>query len=218
MKSQPLPNGLKQDLNRIQDGIKQWSQLVAWSWTNYLAFKDTENQPQEEKLKKFLIKILQEQARYSYAVNSYGDETRKRDAYTASFKIKKLLLGKNGEIDELRGVTLTLPEVYEKLTDQQPESLSDETFMKMFHIEVLTDRFSGYACELSDTEKAEIQEFIGDEDVQYTVYFAYPPCPAFGEATVTQQQLELWMTGRNEYGESAADYLPPSAYMPISLT
>ncbi|MEC4892493.1 MAG: hypothetical protein SAL07_01420 [Oscillatoria sp. PMC 1051.18] len=218
MKNEPLPNGLKQDLHRIQDGIKQWSQFVAWSWTNYLAFKDTENQPQEEKLKKFFRKILQDQARYSYAVNSYGDETRKRDAYTASFKIKKLLLGQNREIDELRGVTLTCPEVYEQLTAQQPESLSDEIFMKRFHLEVVTDRFSGSARELSDAEKAEIKEFLGDENLEYIVYLAYPPCPKFGEATITEQQLELWMTGRNEYGESTADYLPPSAYIPICFS
>ena len=218
MKNKQLPNGLKEDLNRIQDGVKQWSQLVAWSWTNYLAFKDTENQPQEEKVKKFFRKILQEQARYSYAVNSYGDEARKRDAYTASFKIKKLVLGQNGEIDELKGVPLTLPEVYEKLTDQQPESLSDETFMKMFHVEILTDSFSGYVCDASEAEKAEIKEFIGDEDVQYIIYLAYPPCPAFGDTTVTQDQLEVWMTGKNEYGESATDYLPPSAYIPVSFS
>ena len=25
------------------------------------------------------------------------------------------------------------------------------------------------------------------------IYFAYPPCPAFGEATVTENQLQNWM-------------------------
>jgi len=220
MPTQPLPEELKKKyFNRLQDGIKQWSQFVAWSWTDYLAFRDDKNKSEQEKnLKKIFIKILQDQARYSYAVNSYRDEDKKPDAYAASLKIKKLVMGKNEEIDELKEVTVTLPEVYEKLTEQQPESLSDETFMKMFHVQIVTDSFSGYVRDASDAEKTEIKNSIGDGDVQYIIYLAYPPCPALGKATVTEEQLTNWMQGKNEDGESATDYLPPSAYIPVSFT
>lgn len=215
-----LPEGLQGEPQRIRDGVKQWSQIVAWSWSETYAFSDTANLEQEKKLKAFFIKILQDQARYSYAVNSYGDESKKPDAYTASLKIKKFVMGKNSEIDDydLENVTLTLPKVYEKLTGQEPNSLSYEPFMKMFHVEIVTDRFSGSIRDASEAEKAEIKDRIGDEDVQYIIYLAYPPCPVLSPATVTETQLENWMKNQNEYGEEVTDYLPPSAYIPVSLS
>jgi hypothetical protein len=221
MENKQLPPGLKDELPKIQAGVKQWSQFVAWSWTDYLAFKDDQDKnPQEQALKNYFIKILQDQARYRYAVSSYEDTDKKPDAYATSLKIKKLVMGKNSEINDndLTGITLTLPEVYEKLTNQLPESLSYEPFMKMFHVEIVTDSFSGYIRDASDAEKNEIKDFIGDQDVQYIIYFAYPPCPAFGKATVTENQLENWMQNKNQYGEEATDYLPPSAYIPVSAS
>lgn len=222
MENKQLPKGLKKELHNIQDGIRQWSRLVAWSWTDYLAYrKDQEKNPQdEEKLKNYFIKILQDQARYHYAASSYGDEDQKQSAYATSLKIKKLLMGKNSEIGapELKDVTLTLPLVYFKLTGQESTCLGEEDFMKKFHIEIVTDSFSGYVREVLDPDKAEIKHFLPDEDVQYILYLAYPPCPAFGKATVTEKQLENWMQGKNEEGESATDYLPPSAYIPVSFT
>ena len=221
MENKQLPAGLKDELPKIQAGVKQWSQFVAWSWTNYLAFKDDQDKnPQEQALKNYFIKILQDQARYRYAVSSYEDTDKKPDAYATSLKIKKLVMGKNSEIndDDLTGITLTLPEVYEKLTNQLPESLSYEPFMKMFHVEIVTDSFSGYIRDASDAEKNEIKDLIGDQDVQYIIYLAYPPCPAFGKTTVTENQLENWMQNKNQYGEEATDYLPPSAYIPVSGT
>lgn len=214
----------------MENGVKQWSRLVAWSWTDYLAFgDDEEKKKQEQKLKEYFIKIFQDQARYSYTVISYGDKKNKENAYVTSLKIKKFVLGKNSEIgdDDLKGITLTLPEVYEKLTNQRPEALCHEPFMQMFHAEVVTDRFSGYIRDISDSEKEEIKEVIKEisendlkyvNDVQYIIYFAYPPCPAFGKATVTEEQLINWMQGKNEYGDIATDYLPPSAYIPISMS
>ncbi len=220
MPTQTLPQELKNNyFNKLQDGIKQWSQFVAWSWTDYLAFEDDNSKSEQEKnLKKFFIKILQDQARYSYAVNGYGDENKKPDAYTASLKIKKLLLGKNEEIEDLKDLELTLPQIYKKLTDQDPECLSDETFMKMFHIEIVTDSFSGYIRDASEEEKAQIKKIIQDEDVQYIISLTYPPCPAFSEATVTKEQLTNWMQNKTEDGEALTDYLPPSAYIPVSFT
>lgn len=229
MENKQLPDGLKEELPNMRNGVKQWSQFVAWSWTDHLAFKGTENESQEEKLKKFFIKILQDQARYRYAVSSYGDEEKKPDAYATSLKIKKLVMGKNSEIedDDLKGITLTLPEVYGNLTNKRPESLCHEPFMKMFHVEIVTDTFSGYVRDILVSEKDEIKEVIQEysekdlkyvEDVLYIIYLAYPPCPAFGKATVTETQLVNWMQGKNEHGESATDYLPPSAYIPISMS
>ena len=101
MENKQLPDGLKDELPKILAGVKQWSQFVAWSWTDYLAFRDDPDQnPQEQALKNYLIKILQDQARYRYAVSSYGDEEKKPDAYATSLKIKKLVMGKNSKINE----------------------------------------------------------------------------------------------------------------------
>ena len=62
-------------------------------------------------------------------------------------------------------------------------------------------------------------EEIGLEDRSfdeppYVAYFAYPPRPALGECTVTEQQLSDWATNKNTGG----DYLPPSIYIPIAST
>lgn len=228
MENKQLPDGLKNEMHNMENGVKQWSRLVAWSWTDYLAF-GKDNNPQEPKLKEYLIKILQEQARYSYTVSSYGDKKNKENAYVTSLKIKKLVLGKNSEIDDedLEGITLTLREVYEKLTNQRPEGLCHEPFMQMFHAEIVTNTFSGYIRDILPSEKQEIKEVIGEisekdlkyvEDVKYIIYFAYPPCPAFGKATVTEKQLTNWMQGKNKHGDTATDYLPPSAYIPISMS
>lgn len=220
MPTQPFPQELKNKyFNKLQDGIKQWSQFVAWSWTDFLAFGDDTNKSEQEKtLKKFFIKILQDQARYSYAVNGYGDENKKPDAYNASLKIKQLILEENQKIEDIKDLQLTLRQVYQKLTGQDPECLCDEEFMKMFHIEILTDSFSGYIREASDEEKTEIKAVSRDEDVQYILYLTYPPCPVFSEATVTKEQLTNWMQNKTEDGESLTDYLPPSAYIPVSFT
>lgn len=232
MEIKQLPDGLKNEMHNMENGVKQWSRLVAWSWTDYLAFgkeNDEQKKQQEQKLKAYFIKIFQDQARYCYTVNSYGDKKNKENAYVTSLKIKKLVLGKNSEIDDedLKGITLTLPEVYEKLTNQRPEGLCHEPFMQMFHAEVITNSFAGYIRDILPSEKEEIQEFIKEisekdlkyvNDLQYIIYFAYPPCPAFSKATVTEDQLINWMQGKNEGGETATDYIPPSAYIPISMS
>lgn len=226
-----LPDSLKDELRNIQSGIKQWSQFVAWSWSRHLAFKGQENEEQEQELKKIFIKILQDQARYRYAVSNYGDEDAKPLAYATSLKIKKLLMGENSTIEECKSkkITLTLPKVYGELTKKEkdaedeegkePDSLSHQPFMQMFHVEIVTDSFSGYIRDILDSEKKEMSLTIGEKDfnyvkdVQYVIYLAYPPCPAFGEATVTEEQLIHWIQGKN-----ATDYLPPSAYIPVSGT
>lgn len=234
MEEKQLPAGLKNEMHNMENGVKQWSRLVAWSWTDYLAFGDDEaKKKQEQKLKEFFIKFFQDQARYSYTFISYGDEKKKEKAYVTSIKIKKFVLGKNSEINDviddvsLKNITLTLPEIYEKLTNQRPEALCHEPFMQMFHAEVLTDTFSGYIRDISDSEKEKIKKIIKESsendlkyvnDVKYIIYFAYPPCPAFGKATVTEDQLINWMQGKNEHGDPTTDYLPPSAYIPISMS
>jgi hypothetical protein len=232
MENKQLPAGLKDNPQVIKDAVKQWSQLVAWSWTDFLAFQEKNPQDraraaQEQRLKEFFIKIHQDQARYLYAISSYEEEEQKPNAYAASITIKKLLMGRNDEIDELEGVRLTLSEVYEKLTNQLPEVFCDETFMQMFHLQIITDRFSGYVRDILDSEKNEIREGIKKisakdlkyvEDVQYISYLAYPPCPVFCKTTVTENRLTQWIQNKNERGEPTADYLPPSAFLPISLS
>lgn len=232
MEIKHLPDGLKENPQVIKDAVKVWSQFVAWSWTEFLAFRDKdtpdpEKAAQEEKLKEFFIKVHQDQARSSYAISSYQDEDQKPNAYAASITIKKLLMGKNNEVNQLTGVTLTLKDVYEKLTGQEPEVFVDETFMQMFHLEILTDRFSGEVRDISEPEKTEIREAItkinGEdlvyvESVQYISYLAYPPCPVFGKTTVTETRLNQWIQNQDENGQPTSEYLPPSAYMPISFS
>jgi hypothetical protein len=96
MENKQLPDGLKHELPKIQAGVKQGSQFVASSWTDYLAFRDDRDKhPQEQVLKNYFIKILQDQAWYRYAVSSYEDEEKKPDADATSLKIQKLVMGKN---------------------------------------------------------------------------------------------------------------------------
>ncbi len=234
MDDKQLPDGLKDEFRNIQSGIKQWSQFVAWSWSKHLAFKGQKNEEQEQELKKIFIKILQDQARYRYAVSNYGDEDVKPLAYATSLKIKKLFMGKNLEIEECKSknITLTLPDIYGELTKKEedtnegkePDSLSHQPFMQMFHVEIVTDSFSGRVRDILQSEKDELKNIIAAyskdnlkyvEPVEYVIYLAYPPCPAFGEATVTEEQLINWMQGENEDGDG---YLPPSAYIPVSGT
>ncbi|MEC4892491.1 MAG: hypothetical protein SAL07_01410 [Oscillatoria sp. PMC 1051.18] len=232
MEIKHLPDGLNENPQLIKEAVKVWSQFVAWSWTEFLAFRDKDTPDevkaeQERKLKEFFIKIHQDQARSSYAINSYEDQDQKPDAYAASITIKKLLMGKNNEINELTGVTLTLQEVYNKLTGQNPDIFSDETFMQQFHLEIVTDRFSGEVRDISEPEKNEIIEVIRNiqkedlkyvEGVEYISYLAYPPCPIFGKTTVTETRLNQWIQNLDQNDQPTADYLPPSAYMPISLS
>ncbi len=88
MENKQLPDRLKNEMDNMENGVKQWSRLVAWSWTDYLAFGNDKdkNQP-EQKLKEYLIKILQAQARYRYTVSSYGDKKNNENAYLTSLKI-----------------------------------------------------------------------------------------------------------------------------------
>ncbi|MBE9229209.1 hypothetical protein IQ264_27780 [Phormidium sp. LEGE 05292] len=244
MDDKQLPDGLRDEFRNMQRGVKQWSQFVAWSWSNHLAYKgDQKKEEEEQELKEFFIKILQDQARYRYAVSSYGDKDAKPLAYATSLKIKKLLIGKNSDIDECisQKIDLTLPDVYGKLTKKEkdsekeentkkpkkPDSLSHEPFMQMFHVEIVTDSFSGRVRDMLLSEKKELKKIIEKyskddlkyvEPVEYVIYLAYPPCPAFGKATVTEDQLKNWMQGKNEDGEGTTDYLPPSAYIPVSFT
>lgn len=232
MEIQNFPNELKENPQVIKDAVKVWSQFVAWSWTEFLAFQEPEpknpqNAEQEEKLKEFFRKIHQDQARYSYAISSYQDEDQKPNAYAASITLKKLLMGKNAEIPDLTKVTLTLKEVYQKLTGQEPDVFIDETFMQQFHLEIVTDRFSGEVRAILESEKDEIREAISKhnpedlkyvESVKYISYLAYPPCPRFSKATVTELQLNQWIQNKNESGEPTSDYLPPSAYLPMSFS
>ncbi|MDB9509933.1 hypothetical protein PN499_01770 [Kamptonema animale CS-326] len=218
--AQGLPKDLKADLTKIKNGVEQWSRLVAWSWTDYLVSMHPQ---EEEKLKKFFIQVLQEQALYRNAVNIYEDDRMKRSAFKASFNIKKLFMGKNEDIDdsEVANLKLTLPDVYEALIGAKKKSVCGEESMKEYHVEVLTDSFSGSFEEILDPQTfiKEAKEHILEKDhqyiegVKYIARIAYPPRPAFSPATITEEKLKKWISNKN-----ANDYLPPSAYIPLSMT
>jgi len=226
--AQGLPKELKEEANliKIKNGVEQWSRLVAWSWTDYLVCMPHEKEEklkEEEKLKNFFIQVLQEQALYRNAVNIYEDDRMKRSAFQASFNIKKLLLGKNEDIDdsEIAQLKLTLPDVYEALIGSKKESVCGEECMKEYHVEVLTDSFSGSFEEIPDPQAfiEEAKKHIDEKDhqyiegVKYIVRIAYPPRPAFSPATITEEKLKEWISNKNPN-----DYLPPSSYIPLSMT
>lgn len=201
--STTLPAGLrtKENLAKVKRGIKQWSQLVAWSWSDYTAFSDApEKASQEKELKQFFRDTLQDQAKNRNAAVYYGDPQAAETAQALSEIIKKLFAG-DKDIEGLEKVQLTLPEVLNKLTGEDFIFSTDADFRAVFRFEVIVDEFSG---SIRDDEK---------QQGHYVAYVTYPPRPVLSEATVTEAQLEEWMRD-----QGSGEYLPPSAYIPLSAS
>lgn len=217
-----LPPELQDDptyLKLVQEGVTEWSQLVAWTWSSHLAFEHQPEAAQELELKQFLMQSLKAQAIASFP-SRYGISNEIDRANRESLVIKKLLIGDNDKIPSWPNPTkLTIPDVYITLVGRPPEALSNPNFMNMFHVQVITDQFYGNIREITQDEKQSILDtFANDPDdlpyvepVKFVNNMAYPPRPALGPDTVTEEELVQWMTNRE-------GYLPPSPYIPVSAT
>lgn len=198
-----LPVGLRTDENlpKVKRGVKQWSQLVAWSWSDHIAFADDPEKALKEKdLKQFFRETLQNQAKNRNAAIYYGDPQAAENALALGETIKKLFAG-DKDIKGLDKLQVTLPEVLNKLTGEDFIFSTDADFRAVFRFEVIVDEFSG---SIRDDEK---------QQGHYVASVTYPPCPALGEATVTEAQLKEWMIDKG-----SGEYLPPSAYIPLSAS
>ena len=195
-----LPQGLRngESIAIIRNVIKQWSQLVAWSWTSSVAFQDDETKKAEEQeLKKYFKLTIEQQAQYQMAANEYGDPQAAKFAQQKSEILKDIVTGKKSP----DGVTLTLPKVYQKLTDNSSYYMFDKEFMVPFRYEVTINSFVG---SIRDDETGQ---------ATYVSTLAYPPRPVLGENTVTEPELDNWM--RNQ---DSGDYFPPSVYIPLACS
>jgi hypothetical protein len=206
--STTLPAGLNnpEGLAKVRMAVKQWSQLVAWSWSPSLAFGATDSDPgdpqkaeDEQKLKDYFKSTLSSQAKYLSAATSYGDRDASDTALATAENIKKLFAGDNKDIKLLATIQLTLPEVLKKLTGDDFIFGMDADFRKKFRFEVIVDEFSG---------RIRIDE---EEITTYVASLTYPPRPSLGKEF--DDQLKDWMNGIGD-----GDYLPPSAYIPLSGT
>ena len=194
--STSFPEGLQtpENLAKVRQGVKEWSQLVAWLWSPFLAFTGDGRQGEERQLKEFLSSLLHGQARYTNVANHYGDPQAALIAQATGETLKKSLMGEQ----TAPGIRLTWPEVYKQLTGK--ESLfTDKNFCNLFRFEVAVDTFVGGVRE--DEAKQAL----------YVSTLAYPPRPELNQYTVTEQQLHDWMRDRGD-----GDYIPPSSYMPIA--
>lgn len=202
--SNPCPAGLNTPENtaKLKIATKQWSQLVAWSWSKGLAFEQNQEQAQaESRLKKFFIKIMQNQAMCRMAGLNYGNKEAIALAKRASETIKNLFAGMNHKIEEIRDLNLTISDVLKKLTGEDFLFAKDHDFRSLFTFSVTVDEFEGG---LYDDEA---------NPGHYVAQVTYPPCPTFSDATVTEEQLDGWM-----HADAEGNYLPPSAYIPLSAS
>jgi hypothetical protein len=198
---------------------KQWSKIVAWSWSDVLAYEgDTNNYPKEVELKKFFCHTIQQQASNIAAAVIYGDETSILRAQELTKTIKALFKGEKGA-----GNDLTLSKVLCKLA--QPDSNPDGYDPALGFIPTINPEFfQNFSYEASVVPLPDpirecgvspdpILDRIHEQGTKYVITLHYPPVPRLGPATFTEEQLEDWMRGRGAAGDS---YLPPSAYMVMS--
>ncbi len=217
-----LPPGLNEHLPKITKGVTQWSRLVAWSWTDYLAFAGEPKEAEERKLKTLLIDILQQQAQHAEAFIAYGKEESKLIADELSIQIDNLMRGvpvSPEKINNLKigdsmvinaateGITLTLSDVIEKITREKLVTKEFPEFIKLVSHQVLTNTFVGGFAEIPPNPPGE-----APSEKRYFSYIAYPPRPEFD--LVTDKQLIAWASNKVP-GES---YLPPSPYIPTAVS
>lgn len=201
-----LPSFLKENHeDQIKDAVRQWSRLVAWSWTDIIALESQKDD--EENLKKAFLQIVQKQGLFSHAYESYGNDQDQDKASELASDFKKLLCGdhtniKNVDDIDIEKVKVTLSDVLEGLSSEtyifSKTGKEDKKFTDMFEFRVVTD-YTGKIIEVEEGKK-------------YVSLMAYPPCPVFSNATVTEDVVKDWARNRNTKHE----YLPPSLYIPIA--
>ncbi|KYC42524.1 hypothetical protein WA1_21430 [Scytonema hofmannii PCC 7110] len=191
-----LPEELRtpENIAKIRIIIKQWTQIIAWTWTTFLAFDgDEEKKREEQQLKNYFSSILKKQALARLAAIEYGDPPSAQLAEETSKIIKEVIIANQTAPD----IQLTLSDVYQKLTTN--DYIFTDPLIQEFRFEVVVDSFTG--------------RIRKDEENQakYLATIAYPPRPALSEFTVTEEQLNQWVQDNN-----SGEYLPPSVYIPVS--
>jgi len=195
---------------------KQWSQLVAWAWTDCLAYanieREQENNPfaeQEQKLKEFFINLLQQQAVNANIYINCGAPEAQEGAEQFSQDIRNLLLGDNDAVPAVGdlGIEITLSDVFQKFNDKPLLATAEPDFTKMFIMRVISDAFIGKLT------YAPGKDANSPKEDKYILELTYPPRPALGSATVTEEELFNWVKNQTP-GNS---YFPPSVYLPWSV-
>jgi hypothetical protein len=207
-----LPQSLQneEDLKKIELFVKHWSKLVAWSWTDLLAFAgDTNKEYEERALKQSFSRTLQAQCQLTNVYESYADGDAPEKAGKKSTDLKSLLEDKISDPEKV-----TLPNVFKKLNDGEDFVCTQyPDFSSLFTYRVRA-AYTGTITDVSDTN-----EIGGIFDRKYVAYLAYPPRPALSEYTVTEQQLRDWATKpKPNPSPEKEEYLPPSVYIPIAGT
>lgn len=231
-----LPEALlaTDEMRKVRQGFKQWSQIVAWSWLpGYFAYEgEPEKVKGERLLRNLLIKTLQEQAVSTYAWESYNDLEKMREAQIKSIKLKKILMcidfdqileSTEKSFKKPENYTVTLSDVYIKMTGKNLNdrgiditSFRDKKHMQQFHLQVITNSFYGSIREIKDYEKKILMDMTESttdreyvEKVKYVNQIAYPPRPSLGKSTITRKKLKEYIQ------DKTTNYLPPSAYLPV---
>ncbi|MDJ0715309.1 MAG: hypothetical protein QNJ54_13970 [Prochloraceae cyanobacterium] len=189
-----LPPYLKNNhWEEIELTIKQWSQIVAWSWlVDYTVFTEDKQKSSEMRLKRFFTQTLKNQAQYNAAAKAYGDPHAMAMAEKESKILKKLIEG----AENIEG--LTLSDVFEELTGTQCICKSHPDFMELFRFEVIL----GYVGSIREDE---------EEKARYVATLAYTEPPRFSPASVTEGELMSWMRDNSE------NHLPPP-FIPLATT
>ncbi|MUG95680.1 hypothetical protein F7734_26315 [Scytonema sp. UIC 10036] len=191
-----LPEELRtpENIAKIRIIIKQWTQIIAWTWTTFLAFDgDEAKKKEEQQLKNYFSSILKKQALARLAAIEYGDPPSAQLAEETSKIIKEVIIANQTAPD----IQLTLSDVYRKLTTN--DYIFTDPLIQEFRFEVVVDSFTGRI------RKDEANQ------AKYLATIAYPPRPELSEFTVTEEQLNQWIKDNN-----SGEYLPPSVYIPVS--
>ncbi len=192
-----LPTYLKiHHWDDIELTIKQWSQLIAWSWLveeeKQTSLVKEEKQTSEDKLKDLFTQTLKNQAKYLSSAKAYSDPHAIEMAEKESIILKKLIEG----TENIDG--LTLSDVLEKLTGTKFICTSKPDFTNLFRFEVIL----GFVGSIREDEEGK---------AVYVATLAYTAPPVFSKASVTKGELESWIRDNSE------THLPP-AFVPIGST
>lgn len=172
----------------IQKAVTQWSQLIAWSWLepeDYPA--DQQPSADQEQLRSAFIEAIQATAliliREHYQPGDLIEDMQRR-----SDELSKIL---NGTAPE--GSSLTLPQLYQKLTGKNDYIFTQELTDQFLWV-TSVERFTGICA-----------GFYNDKIVQL---LACPPRPV--PSVLKGQVLRQWAT----QGDTQDPYTPPSPYIP----
>jgi|GEM_PF-2791901 len=209
-----LPKALEGDIENLKEGSIQLSRLFAWSWCSVLAHEG-DARIAEQALKRVFIKLFKEQGRHTGAYQTYGIIDSKNAVRQYSEYLRNLFAGNHDAIKVVNDedvVTIkanpevTLKAVLAKLSGEDLMLARETELLAKFAFLVTFDSYTGGIVENHVPNEGEDGDFP-----LYSFILCFPPRPALGEYTVTDQQLCQWATKTDPKEKG---YLPP-AYIPI---